>query len=103
MSESKVVKEFEHNGKMVEVKVSYNLGGVNWATSRTEKRGYYIHVQPFERKVRDGYTTRTVVGFSGVKMLLLEVGRKSEKSLQKAISMVDDAMINMLLMECRLN
>lgn len=91
MENKHVIKDFEMNGKRVEVYVSYNRG--DWGG----KRGYSLHVQPYES---DG-VFRTVVGFSGVKHFLLEVARKSSKKLQEAISMVNDEMVEQMLLQCR--
>ncbi|MGG4105187.1 hypothetical protein AAXB25_14820 [Paenibacillus lautus] len=101
MSEKEIVKNFEKNNMQVEVKVSYSLGGINWATGKQEARGYYLHVQPYTSEQREGYSMRTVTGFSGVKMLLLEVGRKSKNKLHEAVSMVTDEMIEEMVSYCK--
>lgn len=103
MADKQIIKDFEINGKHVEVKVDYSLGGMNYFTYKQEKRGYYLHVQPYERTERNGYAMRTVVGFSGVKFFLLEVNRKSAKQLEKAVAMVTEEMIQNMLAQCKFN
>lgn len=66
------------------IETRYNLGGFNCFTYAQEKRGYYLHVTPVERKTRDGYTTESFTAFSGVKQLIKEVTRKSAKAEAQA-------------------
>jgi hypothetical protein len=96
-ADKQIIKDFEHNGKRVEVKVSYNRG--DWGG----KRGYYVGVQPYEVEEHPGYKTRVTIGFSGVKICLLEVARKSAKRLQEAVEMVNDEMIESMLAQCKFN
>jgi hypothetical protein len=64
--------------KVIEVKVIFSQGGINYATYKTEKKGYYLIVTPVELK--DG--ARAFMMFSGVKALLEETARYSAKRLQ---------------------
>ncbi|OME54011.1 hypothetical protein BSK59_15635 [Paenibacillus odorifer] len=104
MADKFIVKDFEMNGMNVEVKVSYSLGGMNYFTYNSESRGYYIHVQPYKCSNFDGGVVMRETGaFTGVKMLLVEVTRKSTKKLQEAVDMVTDEMIDRLLKQCKFN
>lgn len=102
MADKTMVKEFEHQGKTVEVYVSYNVGGVNCFSGRMEPRGYWLHVQPVIKENRgNGIVVRSFGGFTGVKKFLFEVGRKSAKQMQKAVDMVDDTLIESMLAQCK--
>ncbi|WP_090739320.1 hypothetical protein [Paenibacillus sp. Mc5Re-14] len=101
MAEKQIVKDFEMNKMRVEVKIVYDLGGMNYFTSNVDARGYYVHVQPYTVEKHDGYSMRKMLGFSGVKMLLLEVNRKSAKKLQEAVNMVSDEMIDTMVKQCK--
>lgn len=79
----------------VEVETKYNIGGMNYFTSREEARGYYLHVSPVEeRRYDSGATSRIYQGFSGTKQLIHEVKRKSEKQAliadEKAYDRIQD-------------
>lgn len=78
-----------HAGQEFKIEISYSLGGVNYATYKQERRGYYLHVTPVERKLSDcgSYRTESFMVFSGYKHLLIELGRDSKKSYQKAIQL----------------
>lgn len=74
------------NGQEYQISVDYNLGGTNYFTSKTEKRGYYLHIQPVTREVLDnGFVSIRMEMFSGAKMLLREVKRKSDKQYALAV------------------
>ena len=70
----------------LKIEVRYNKGGMNYFTSRSEERGYYLSVSPVTRTQGNGYVSESYVGFSGVKKLILPVARQSEKQLQAAIA-----------------
>lgn len=59
----------------LKVETYYNKGGENVFTELQERRGYYLSVSPVKRE--RGFESYTA--FSGLKLLLLEVGRKSPK------------------------
>lgn len=74
--------------KYMKVSLSYQLGGINYATYDMEKRGYYAHAQIVERKPVDcnGRTlwAESFTMFSnGGKILLKEVKRKSQKTAEE--------------------
>jgi len=71
-----------------EVKVStgYDIGGPNYLSGSTSRRGYYAYVQPVKRgKTSDGrFTSEQVTLFVGFKELLIEVKRQSQKQASHA-------------------
>lgn len=67
------------NANFLKIETAYNLGGYNVFTHKSEPRGYYLSVSPVNRYTRDGIGFESYTAFSGVKLLLLEVSRKSKK------------------------
>ena len=76
----------------VKVETYYNLGGMNYFTYKVELRGYYLSVTPVERINRGSYITESCTAFSGYKMLLKEVKRKSKKAEMEAEQIAADEM-----------
>lgn len=70
---------------VLEVRIYYDLGGINYATYEPKKRGYYASVTPLV--VSDCCTS--FQGFTGVSMLLNEVSRQSKKGEQEAIKLME--------------
>lgn len=72
------------NPNRLRLSISYNTGGMNYMSYKNEARGYYLHVSP-EKVENHGYGNAIcyLMG-SGVKDLLLEVNRQSEKQLEIA-------------------
>lgn len=68
-----------------EIKIStgYELGGVNGWNGQRNSRGYYVYVQPVERKDNGGWISESFVMFSGYKFCVEEVERKSKKVFEK--------------------
>jgi hypothetical protein len=62
---------------VIEVALSYAIGGMNYFTGTSEARGYYLHVTP--TKVGNGFKSFTA--FSGTKTLIEETKRFSAKRL----------------------
>ena len=78
------------NATHLKVDMSYDLGGMNMYNYRQEARGYYLTVFPVEREVcSSGVTMESFTAYTGIKMLLKEVKRKSAKAEQEAERMVD--------------
>ena len=67
----------------------YDLGGMNYFTSRVEQRGYYMSVSPVERTKRDGFVSESYMAFSGKKFLISPAKRKSQKAMENAIKKFD--------------
>ena len=71
-------------GKVYEVEVYYSLGGINYFSGGTNKRGVYISIGP--KEVSERTVSCVLLGGeneSGMKMLLQELQRKNEKILQQ--------------------
>lgn len=77
--------------RMVKCYLSYEFGGVNWASGRNEPRGYYAHVVPVSRRdYEDGATTESCVAFSGGKWILIECTRQSPKKEAEARKLFEE-------------
>lgn len=74
----------------LKIEVRYNKGGVNYFSSKTEARGYYLSVSPVTRSHSEGYTVESYTGFSGIKKLILPVARQSDKQYQAAVELVKE-------------
>ena len=68
----------------LKIETYYSLGGYNVFTYKPETRGYYLSVSPVERGERNGITMESYTAFSGVKICVLEVTRKSKKAEETA-------------------
>lgn len=75
----KLAKPNEFNQEHLEVEVFYSLGGMNYFSGRVEPRGYWVSVQPMT-KTR---MCSSFVGFTGVKGLIREAHRFSQKTLEE--------------------
>lgn len=73
-------------GKFIEVELYYHKGGLNVFTYKQEARGYYVRVCPVEVKGN----MVSFVAFSGTKVCVLEVSRKSAKAEREAVAMVNN-------------
>ena len=67
-------------GKFIEVTLSYRKGGMNYFTSKVQRRGYYVGATPVEIELHDGYETKCMGAFTEVCQCVLEVTRASLKS-----------------------
>ena len=66
----------------IRVQVYYDLGGMNYATYKTEARGYYLSLTPVTLTREDrGVTMERFAAFSGSKFLLEETKRTNAKRL----------------------
>lgn len=71
----------------LKVELYYNLGGMNYFTYKTDRRGYYLSVTPVDRSDRGtGFMCESVTLGTGVKMLIKEVQRQSKKATDEAIT-----------------
>lgn len=71
----------------LKVDLYYSLGGINYFTYKNEARGYYLSVTPVDRSERGGIVCESTTLGSGVKKLILEVGRQSKSAAEKATLM----------------
>lgn len=74
------LKENATGSTHVKIEVYYNLGGYNVFTYKSEERGYYLSVCPVKRESRNGVNLESFTAFSGTKMCILPVTRKSKKA-----------------------
>lgn len=74
-------------GKELKIEVFYDKGGINYFTSGTNRRGYYVAVRVVERKTDNGFTTESFSMFGGLKRFLLEVKKQSKKAYEQAVAM----------------
>jgi hypothetical protein len=81
----KKYEAIEGTNTELKIQVYYSKGGMNYFQGVNEPRGYYLSVSPVERVKGDGYTTESSTAFSGVKRLVLETKRSSDKAFQQAI------------------
>ena len=84
ISRTRDIISTDRNNKIT-TEIYYSKGGMNYFTSNNEKRGYYFGIMPEEYK--DGWKTCTA--FSGIKICILEVARKSKSAYEKAKAMFD--------------
>lgn len=84
ISRTRDIISTDRNNKIT-TEIYYSKGGMNYFTSNNEKRGYYFGIMPEEYK--DGWKTCTA--FSGIKICILEVTRKSKSAYEKAKAMFD--------------
>ena len=83
----------------LEVEVYYSLGGMNYFTGKNEGRGYYLSVTPV--KIEGGF--RTVTAFTGVRILVKAVSRKSDKAYKEAVELSKEKEVELIDYVCRKN
>lgn len=78
--------------KELKIQVYYDKGGYNWTNSEDEKRGYYLSVTPVSVFRRNDGTVmmEETAAFTGTKILLKEVNRRSKKRSQEALEIAED-------------
>ena len=90
-----IKKEYLNTNKdktFLKCELYYSLGGMNYFTSRSEARGYYVSVSPVERG--DGWESYTA--FSGWKKCVVECARKGKKAEAQALAAYEAAKQEML-------
>lgn len=94
-----VKKEYiERDGQTLKVEVYYSLGGMNYFASTNERRGYYLSVSPVNRTTSgNGIVIESYTAYTGIKELLLEVGRKSKKAEKEAEALASEEKIEKLI------
>ena len=83
------VKENANKVTHIKAEVYYSLGGMNYFTYKTERRGYWFAVTPVTLEKCNGYTSEGFVAFSGTKWFLKEVKRKSAKAEAEALAIAE--------------
>lgn len=80
----------------IKCELYYSLGGINYFTYKREPRGYYLSVSPVERSGNmESYTA-----FSGNKVCLLEVARRSKSAEKKAKALIDKHLKSLVEQVC---
>jgi capsule polysaccharide modification protein KpsS len=81
-NKKRILKEHIVNNEVadiVRVSLNYNVGGMNYFTSKVEERGIYLSVTPLNVSSGDGYSTVSYTAFSGIKKLVRPMKRFSQK------------------------
>ena len=76
-------KHVEVDGKTYDIEVRYELGGMNYFSSRTEPRGIFLGVTPVEKSTSHGATWKSFTAFSGIKVLLQPLKRYNRNKLYR--------------------
>lgn len=95
------VKENTSGVTHLKVKVYYDLGGYSNFTYTEKKRGYYVSVTPVKRWDVDGVQMESFTAFTGFKMLVKEVSRKSKKAETEAIAAAEKIQAKMIVCVCK--
>lgn len=91
-------------GKVLEVRVYYDKGGMSMFTYKNEPRGYWLGVTPMEISQGEGYTGRAFMMFgNGRKKFLLEVKRQSPKAEAEALRLAAECEKELLDAVCQLD
>lgn len=87
-----------NNSKVTHLKaeIYYSLGGHNVFTYKNETRGYYMSISPVERSDKYGYTMESYTAFTGLKMCVLPVQRKSQKKMDEAITYFEEHILEFM-------
>jgi hypothetical protein len=78
-------------GEVVEIEVDYELGGANYMSGGTNRRGVYAYIRPMEI-TGDGFTRFKLCGStqeSGVKFFIMPLARKSTKKIADVAGFID--------------
>lgn len=72
----------------LKVQFYYDLGGINYFTYQQEPRGYYLSVTPVIKESRGSYVSESYTAFTGTKICVKSVTRKSKKAETEALESV---------------
>ena len=78
-------EEVKIGNQLVEVSLTYDKAGVNPDIFSLSQRGYYLHIQPFEREG----VWKKVQGYTGATTLLKPAKRFSETQFDKLWDIID--------------
>lgn len=95
------LKENNTRNNFLKIETSYNLGGYNCFTHKSEPRGYYLSVSPVKVETINGVKFESYTAFSGVKICLLEVSRKSKKAEEAAEKIAEEKECDLLGYICQ--
>lgn len=98
------VKDNSEHITHLRVELFYDLGGTNFFTSEIEERGYYFSVTPVERHTSpQGYTTERCTAFTGARILLNSVARRSKKAENEAEQLAQEKEHTLIQYVCAKN
>lgn len=69
-------------GRVIEVGLTYSLGGMNYFSGMVEPRGYFLYARPAEV----GNGVRTIAMFHGIKDQVAEASRFSQKKMDALLA-----------------
>ena len=95
------LKENTSDVTHLKVEVYYDLGGYNYFAYTEKKRGYYVSVTPVKKWTVDGVPMESFTAFTGFKMLVKEVARKSKKAESEAIQAAEKIQNKMIACVCK--
>ena len=84
------IENKNRNATHLKIETYYSVGGINYFTHKTEQRGYYLSVTPVERSAREGCRLEGFAAFSGIKICVLPVSRRSKKAEENAEKLAAD-------------
>ena len=75
----------EEENQYLALETRYQLGGQNWGTGKSEKRGIYLNFTKQTHHQRDGYTSveTSLYAPGNYKIFIKELTRKSDKKLKE--------------------
>ena len=75
----------EEENEYLALETRYQIGGQNWGTGKSEKRGIYLNFTRQTKIQRDGYvsTQTTLYAKGNYKIFIKELTRKSEKKIKE--------------------
>ena len=91
------------NANYLKIELYYSLGGYNPFTGKPEGRGYYLSVSPVETSNRDGIDFESYAAFTGSKICILEVTRKSKKAEENAAKLATEKENDLIQYVCTRN
>lgn len=95
------VKENSKDITHLKIEVYYDLGGYSYFTYTEKKRGYYVSVTPVKRWTVEGVVMESFTAFTGFKMLVKEVSRKSKKAESEALQSAEKITDKMIACVCK--
>lgn len=88
------------NTNYIKIETNYDKGGMNVFTYRNVRRGYYLSVIPVNRSTQNGVAFESFVAFTGKRMLLKEVSRKSQKAEIESENLAESMYMDVVNMVC---
>jgi len=87
----KKYEKIEGSNKELKIEVYYDKGGMNYFNGKNEPRGYWLSMRQVEvERQGRGIVIESYGMFSGAKMFLKEVKKKSDKAYELALSIAEE-------------